>query len=484
MKRIFIATVVLFCTTVVAFAGFAKKKAAPAPKAAPVAQKTTLKAAPAAQKTTPKAAPAARKAAPVTPARKTTAPAAPAKKTVPAVRKVPPAVRTVPAGYRPAGTVAFANLETIARTVAEIPGPKSTDPVLTKLVPNAIRGQLVAKLFGPMRAGAHGVAVCYVDPAIAARVAASQNPSMEELDRAKRWCVVYPTALTKLDFARRHLDVVPEANGALRLPPGRHSRRTLWVWFPPEGQWAVLAQSASMAGHAYGASAAARAHPLGGDLAYIQMNAAGSRVIFGMDLFEAGELSVRMAPRGLELHGIGHKIEMKRPPLPPGTRSLEGVPQTAPLFGVTTTPSDVQVAEEMFTLAGPAFSAYVRKSLRLLERPGATSLYLDEPAALPPESPQKRLARILPESQTNPAAANSFFCSPTTVLRIGLPKVASKMNPLDSAQLHVAKRMLRSARGDGVGAMSWNDGQVDHLLVRISRDELWGTANLWSFLLF
>ena len=110
MKNVVIAAAVLFCTAAVALAGPLKKKAA--------------------------------------------APAAPR----------PPAAS---AGYRPAGTVAFANLETIARTVAAIPGPKATDPILTRVVPGAIRGQGVARLFGPMRPGAHGVAVCYVDPAVA-----------------------------------------------------------------------------------------------------------------------------------------------------------------------------------------------------------------------------------------------------------------------------------------------------------------------------
>lgn len=457
MKRFFITAAVLVCAAVVSFAGPAKKK-----KAVKVAPAPVTRRAPA-----PAPAPKAKRVA--------------APKTV---RRAPAAV-PASAGYRPAGTVSFADLETVARAVASIPGPKVSDPILSAAVPNMIRNQLVAKLFGPMRRGLHGVAVCYVDPAVAARIARSDNPPMAELDRAKRWCVVYPASLPKTIFLQRHPDAVLEPNGVLRLPPapGKWSRRTLWVWYAPDGQWAVLAQSSSMAAHAYGASAAARARPLGGDLAYMQMNAAGTRVIFGSDLFEAGELAVRMTSLGLELHGIGHKIQMKRPPLPAAAKALAGVPPTAPLFGVTTTPSDVRTAEDLFTLAGPEFSAYVRKSLRLLERPGSTALYLDEPNALPAQSPRARLARILPESQTNPAAANSFFCSPTTVLRIGLPKVAAKMMPLDSAQLHVAKRMLRTVRGDGVGAMSWHDGQVDRLLVRISRDELWGTANLWSWLL-
>ncbi|MGN0845795.1 MAG: hypothetical protein ACI4RA_00230, partial [Kiritimatiellia bacterium] len=219
------------------------------------------------------------------------------------------------------------------------------------------------------------------------------------------------------------------------------------------------------------------------NLAVMRMDAAGTRALFGSDLFANGEMTVRMTPIGLELRGVAHRIQMKRPPLPGPARALAGVPPNATLFGVTTTPSDIRMAEDLFALAGPEFGGYVRRSLKLLERPGATTLYLDQPGApAVGASPRARLAKILPESQTNPLAANSLFCSPTTVLRLGLPKVAATMMPFDSAQMHMAMRMLRGARGEGMGAMSWNDGTADHLLVRISRDELYGTANLWSML--
>ena len=456
MKKFFIATAVLFCTAAVVFAGPMKKAAPVAPKKAP---------APVVQKKAP--APAPRKAVSVP--RPTPAPA--------------PARPASGGGYRPAGTLAFANLETIAQAVAGIAGPKSSDVVLKTMVPNAIRGQLCAKLFGQMRPGAHGVAVCYVDPAIAARVAASKRAHEADVTRGQRWSVVYPTSLPKAEFMRRNPEAVPEANGSLRVPPGRMSRQTVWVWFSPDGQWAVQAPSSSMAAHAFSASAGARARPLGPNLAVMRMDASGTRALFGSDLFANGELTIRMTPLGLELRGSAQHIQMKRPPLPAPARALAGVPANATLFGVTTTPSDIHMAEDLFALAGPEFGGYVRTSLKLLEQPGTTTLYLDQPGAPAVAlAPRARLAKILPESQTNPVAANSLFCSPTTVLRLGLPKVAAKMLPMDSVQLHVALRLLRTARGDGMGAMSWHDGTVDRLLVRISRDELYGTANLWSML--
>ncbi len=409
---------------------------------------------------------------------------APAKKAKAAPQRAarPAAAARVSAGYRPVGTVSFANLEVIARTVAGIAGSKSSDPVLTKVVPNAIRGQVAAKLFGPMRPKAHGVAVCYVDPVVAARVAAAKKPSTKDLDRAKRWCVVYPATISRAAFLQKNPDATPDAKGTFRLPPGRHSRRTFWAWFSPDGQWAVLAPSSSMAAHAFGASAAARARPLGADLAYVRMDASGARAVFGSSLFADGELSVRMTPAGLELRASARKIAMKRPPLPPGSLALAGVPQNAPLFGVTTTPSDVHTAEDIFAMAGPEFGMFVRKSIQMLNRPGATTYYLNEPTAPAAAAPRARLMKILPEAQTMPATANAMFCSPTTVLRLCLPKVAAKLMPMDSAQLHVALRLLRRARGDGLGCMSWHDGKADRLLIRVSRDELYGTANLWSML--
>ena len=470
MKKTFIAAAVLMCTAAVVFGGPVKKRTAAAPAAKPVAR----------QAAKPVAKPVAKPAA--KPAPKPVA--KPAPKSVPPapppVAAVPPAPPSGP-GYRPAGTVVFANLETIARTVAGIPAKGSHDPILSDQVPKMIRNQGAAKLFGPMRPGAPGVAVCYVDPAIAARVAAAKRPSGADLDRVKRWCVVYPTAMTKAAFLQRHPTCVTEANGTWRVPPGPHSRRTFWVWFSPDGQWAVLAPSSSIARHAFGAAAPVLSRPLGNDLAHIRMDAAGTRAVFGSDLCAGGFLAIRMTPRGLELRGSARGIAMRRPPLPSGAMSLAGVPPSSPLFGVTTTPSDVRMAEDLFAKAGPEFGLFVRRSLQQLQGAGYSAYYLDVPEARG-GAPAARLAAILPEARGMPATANTMFCSPTTVLRHCLPKVAAKMMPLDSAQLHFALRLLRPARGDGLACMNWREGEEDKLLIRISRDELWGTAQIWSLM--
>ena len=157
----------------------------------------------------------------------------------------------VQAEIRPACTVTFADLPTIAGHVASL-GKGMTDPILTHLVPAAIRNQGAAKLFGPMRPGSAGIAVCYVDAAKLARLtqqlsSRGRKPSADEFDRAKMWSVLYPTAISKAAFLAKHPDAVPQKNGALRIPPGRHSRRTLYAFFTPDGKWAALGPSAAIA---------------------------------------------------------------------------------------------------------------------------------------------------------------------------------------------------------------------------------------------
>ena len=75
-----------------------------------------------------------------------------------------------------------------------------------------------------------------------------------------------------------------------------------------------------------------------------------------------------------------------------------------------------------------------------------------------------------------------MFCSPTTVLRLYLPRIAATLMPLESAKMQMGVRMLRRVRGDGLGFMGWREGHDDKFLIRISRDELWGTSALWSSL--
>ena len=152
------------------------------------------------------------------------------------------------AAYSPAGTVLFTDLRVIAAHVESLDRSKS-DLLLSDALPKKIRGQGAALLFGPMRRGTPGVAVCYVDSQLIAKLSAARKPSDAELDRAKRWAVLYPATIDRATFLRRHPNALKEKNGTLRIPPGPHSRRTLWAYWSPDGQWASLAASANMATH-------------------------------------------------------------------------------------------------------------------------------------------------------------------------------------------------------------------------------------------
>ena len=250
----------------------------------------------------------------------------------------------VRAEIRPACTVTFADLPTIANHVASL-GKGTTDPVLTQLVPSAIRNQGAAKLFGPMRAGAPGVAVCYVDAARLAQLMQRLNgrgrkPSADEFDRAKMWSVLYPATITKAAFLAKHPDAVPQKNGALRIPPGRHSRRTLYAFFTPDGKWAALGPSAAIAANTPSAAAGALRRPLGGDLAFIQMGPSGARALFQSDAFSGGTIVVRMTQKGLELSGSVRLNAAHRPALPPAALSFPVfVSFCIPLRNVTYTDS-------------------------------------------------------------------------------------------------------------------------------------------------
>ena len=82
----------------------------------------------------------------------------------------------VPAAFSPAGTVTFTDLQVIAAQVASI-GSGTSDPLLTQTLPQKIRRQGAAQLFGPMRRGMPGVAVCYVDAQLIAKLTASRKAS-------------------------------------------------------------------------------------------------------------------------------------------------------------------------------------------------------------------------------------------------------------------------------------------------------------------
>ena len=78
------------------------------------------------------------------------------------------------------------------------------------------------------------------------------------------------------------------------------------------------------------------------------------------------------------------------------------------------------------------------------------------------------------------AADDAKYAS--SVLKLYLPKVADTLMPMESAKMRMAARMLKRVRGDGMGFMSWRAGANDLFLMRMSRDELRGTAALWSTL--
>ena len=389
------------------------------------------------------------------------------------------------AEIRPACTVTFADLPTIANQVASL-GKGMTDPILTQLVPSAIRNQGAARLFGPMRAGAPGVAVCYVDAARIAQLTQRLNgrgrkPGADEFDRAKFWSVLYPLTTTKAAFLAKHPDAVPQKNGALRIPAGRHSRRTLYAYFTPDGKWAALGPTAMIAAHTPTAAAGALRRPLGGDLAFVQMGPSGARALFQSDAFSGGTIVVRMTARGLELSGNVRLNTAHRPALPPAALSFPGVPTSAPLFGATSTPGDLGSAD-IFAMLDPAIADFIRKSLAFSRAPGANYYSLNASADVPGGgAPRVRLMKILPEAN-KPGLSNVMFCSPTTVLRLYLPKVADTLMPMESAKMRMAARLLKRVRGDGLGFMSWRAGKDDLFFIRISRDELRGTSSLWSML--
>ena len=130
----------------------------------------------------------------------------------------------------------------------------------------------------------------------------------------------------------------------------------------------------------------------------------------------------------------------------------------------------------------PTIADFIRKSIVFTRGPGANYYSLSASADVPGGgAPRVRLMKLLPEAN-KPGLSNVMFCSPTTVLRLYLPKVADTLMPMESAKMRMAARLLKRVRGDGLGFMSWRVGNNDLFFIRISRDELRGTASLWSML--
>ena len=266
------------------------------------------------------------------------------------------------AAYTPAGTVTFANLNTIADAVAGIAG-KGPDPLLQTMLPKAIRGQVAARLFGAMRPGMPGVAVCYVDAQAVAKLTASSQRNQrsdEAFDRTKFWSILYPASIKRAVFLQKHPESTVDKMGVIRIPPGPHSRRTFFAWYSPDGNWVTLAPSVAMATHTYRQGVAALARPLGRDLAYVKLDPNGVRAIFQSDICAGAEFSVRMTQAGLELRGTARKVMINRAYLPPNALVFPNIPANAPLFGVTTDPKDIR-SFDIFSFFGECYLVHVVK---------------------------------------------------------------------------------------------------------------------------
>ena len=100
------------------------------------------------------------------------------------------------AAFSPAATVTFADFKTISAQVQAV-GKSMKDPVLGNAIPAAIRNHDFTKMFGPMPVGSVGAAVLYADAAVVAALidagadAAARARMERQLDRAKRWAILY-----------------------------------------------------------------------------------------------------------------------------------------------------------------------------------------------------------------------------------------------------------------------------------------------------
>ena len=397
--------------------------------------------------------------------------------------------------FGPAVTVAFADTRIIAAHVQSL-GKGTTDALLNRSIPAAIVNSPVAQLFGPMRPGSTGVAVCYVDSQVIARIlatpanAAGRKKREDGLERAKHWTVYYPASIGQAAFMKAHPGVTV-TQGCLAIKPSKDQRGPIvYACYSPDGQWVSVSVSPILARHTATAAAPALKRPLGNNLAVIQMTAAGSRALFQTDACAGGTIVVRMGAAGLELDGtVRMRTGSASGFLPAAAFGFANIPATAPLFGVTTSGDDIRSAE-VFSIAGPEVSAFVRKNLVQGRAPRGTAAAYHLPAwtrpGRPPAKasgmPRARFAAILPEALRRNNLENVMFCSPTEVLRQGLPRIAATMPIKDAVQLELGIRLLKPVRGDGLGFMSWREGSDERFFIRISRDELRGTSGLWSAL--
>lgn len=396
--------------------------------------------------------------------------------------------------FGPVATVAFVDTRVIAAHVQAL-GKGTADMNLNKTIPQTIMNSPVARLFGPMRPGSTAVAVCYVDGQVVARLLASpvtptqRRKRTADLERVKHWTLYYPTAMSQAQFLKSRPGV-KVVNGCLAIPPaqGQHGP-IVYALYSPDGKYVAVSVSPILTKHTGTAAAAALKRPLGNNLAFIDMSATGARVLFQTDACAGGKIAIRMGAAGLEFDGTVKMPPLTHGVLPKTSFNFAGVPANAPLFGAATYGQDIRGAE-VFAIAGPEFAQFVRKSLALTQARGSslTSYHLPawkrpgRPAPKVVAQPRLRFAAILPEAAKRNNLENVMFCSPTEVLRQGLPRVAATLPITEATKYEIGVTFLKPVRGDGMGFMSWREGPNEHFFMRISRDELRGTAGIWSAL--
>ena len=397
------------------------------------------------------------------------------------------------AAFSPAATVTFADFKTISAQVQAV-GKSMKDPVLGNAIPAAIRNHDFTKMFGPMPVGSVGAAVLYADAAVVAALidagadAAARARMERQLDRAKRWAILYPCTKTKEAFMRQYEGCV-ETKGVIVLPAGRGRKYKSYVMFSRDGKYVSWSSASALAKHVHTAAASRIGSSLGGSFARISMNRFGARVLFRGETFTGGDIDFRIGSKGLEVSASFEDSEVLRS-LPVSAQSFAGVTPGIQLFGVTTAPND-GAASSIFSAAGPEVANFIRNSM-VFKRGinSATTYYLDmkqrqgqKNAIINNLPPSQRFAAILPEARGKKNLDTVMFCSPTAVLRMALPKIASKLPLSESVQLQAGLALLRKVNGDGLGYMVWREGSRKRIFFRMSKDELRGTASLWGLLL-
>ena len=274
------------------------------------------------------------------------------------------------------------------------------------------------------------------------------------------------------------------------MPPAPGTRGPIvYIRYSPDGRYAAVSVSPVLTRDTARAAAAALRRPLGRDLAFISMDAMGARALLQTDSCGGGTIAVRMGAAGLELDGRVRMPSLTQGVLPPGALAFANVPANAPLFGAGMYGQDIRGAE-FFSIAGPEFGAFVKRSLAVARAPASPLVAYHLPAWKRPgrpapkavAQPRRRLAGILPEAFQRRDLANIMFCSPTEVFRQGLPRVAAGLPITEATKYEASIRLLKPVRGDGMGFMSWREGADEHFFLRLSHDELRGTAGFWSLL--